>query len=199
MSLKHSAPTALLAVALSALFPAATLSQSPDVKKWLERHDVLDGWCRGDAEGKLTDKACNLREAVGAELERLNWCYGRNGEAGYQKRWHVCGPDSQRLTAQQEPPKVSAFYGVWGSATDQCRSFKARTEGPYFTIRDRRYVPQGGGTCRKLSFQLHGSTLTVRGECLAEEAGFGRINDRYSLVGSTLKSPTGETFQRCAP
>lgn len=108
-------------------------------------------------------------------------------------------PGQRRSTVQPTPINITAFYGVWSAVVDQCRSFKARTEGPYFTIRDRRYVPQGGGTCRKLSFQLQGRTLTVRGECLAEEAGFARINDSYSLVGPVLRSSTGETFQRCAP
>lgn len=199
MRLKHVALTSLFAIALGALFPTATLSQSPEVKKWLERYGELNGWCRGDGESKLTDKACELREAVGAELEKLNWCRGRNGEAGYQKQWHVCGPDSERPTAQPAPINITAFYGVWSAVADQCRSFKARTEGPYFTLHQNRFVPEGGGICRNVSIQQQGRTISIRANCSVEEAGNQRIQLRYTLAGRTLKSASGETYQRCAP
>lgn len=195
----HFLKVLFFVVALSTVANHAE-AQPADVKKWLDRHDALDGWCRGDSENPLTEKACSLRENVDRELAKLDWCYGRKNEAGYQKRWHACGSDSERPNVVGLPPvNIDAFYGVWGSVTDHCRSFKAQTEGPYFTIRPRRYVPQGGGNCRKLTFQLKGETLTVRGQCTEEEAGFAPLNDRYTLVGSTLKSAAGDLFQRCAP
>jgi hypothetical protein len=194
-----------LAISMFAVFGTfvdAAKGQAPEVKKWLDRTFMLDGWCRGDS-GDLptTDKACVLREVTGAELEKLGWCYGKNDEAGYQKRWHVCGPDSQRLTAAPAKPPtltVAAFFGVWGEVSDQCRSQRAQTEGPYFTIRDKRYVPEGGGICRQLSFRLEGQTLAIRGQCSAEEAGYEPTSARYTLVGDTLKSANGQTYRKCA-
>lgn len=113
--MKRSAPAVALAVTFVALSGLAN-AQSPEVKKWLDRNDLLNGWCRGDS-GDLptTDKACDLRDVTHAELEKLDWCYGKNSEAGYQKRWHPCGPDSQRLTAAPSKPAtlpMAAFFGV---------------------------------------------------------------------------------------
>lgn len=164
---------------------------------------MLNGWCRGDSGGlPTTDKACVLREVTGAELEKLNWCYGKIGEAGYQKTWHPCGPNSERLkAASAKPPAltVAAFFGVWGEVSDQCRSQRAETEGPYFTIRDKRYVPEGGGLCRRLSFQIQGQTLAIRGHCSAEESGFEPITASYTMVGNTIKSGSGQIYRKCAP
>lgn len=187
VALSEIAKLGIAALAAAAIVgPVA--AQPADVRKWIDRHDGLDGWCRGDPESKATDGACELRALAAAELDRLNWCYGRKNEAGYQKRWHACGSDSERPNVVGLPAvKIEAFYGVWGSVSDQCRSFKAQTEGPYFTIRARRYVPQVGGNCRKLTFQLKGKTLTVRGQCTEEESGFTPVKDSYTLVGSTLK------------
>lgn len=200
MSRKLVKLAGLLAVALWPLLPTAALSQSPEIKKWLERYGELNAWCRGDGEGKLTDKACELREAVGAELEKLNWCYGRKGEAGYQNRWHVCGPNSERQSpTQSQPPAVEAYYGVWGSVIDQCRSVRARTEGPYFTIRQNRFAPEGGGICRNVSIQQLGQTISIRASCSVEQVGNQRIQVRYTLAGNTLKDANGEAYLRCAP
>lgn len=195
-----------LVIALAAVFVQLGIpanAQSPEVKKWLDRNNLLNRWCQGDS-GDLptTDKACALREVTHAELEKLDWCYGKNSEAGYQKRWHPCGPDSQRLTAAPAKPAtlpMAAFFGVWGEVSDQCRSQQAKTEGPYFTIRDKRYVPEGGGLCRKLSFQIQGQTLTIRGQCSAEESGYEPTSARYTLVGNTIKSASGQTYRKCAP
>lgn len=54
--------------------------------------------CRGGSEEDVTAPggACDRRERVSEKLDRVNWCYGRDGEFGYQHAWHRCGPDSFR-------------------------------------------------------------------------------------------------------
>ena len=51
--------------------------------------------CRG---GGVEDVwiACAERTEYGERLAALGMCYGRRGEAGYQQRWHRCGPTSNR-------------------------------------------------------------------------------------------------------
>jgi hypothetical protein len=63
------------------------------IAQWGEEN----GSCRGNSgDDPETWKACERREAIGAKLDKIGWCYGREGEAGYQHQWHVCGPDSNR-------------------------------------------------------------------------------------------------------
>ena len=53
--------------------------------------------CRGGAgNDPLTIGACGEREQYSTILKGRGWCYGREGEAGYQMEWHVCGPNSIR-------------------------------------------------------------------------------------------------------
>lgn len=58
------------------------------ISQWQEQN----GDCRGGSgDSDETLKACDRREAIGAKLEAVGWCYGREGEYGYQMEWHVCG------------------------------------------------------------------------------------------------------------
>ncbi|MDQ0318978.1 hypothetical protein QO002_001116 [Pararhizobium capsulatum DSM 1112] len=51
-----------------------------------------NGDCRGGPGNSAeTLRACDRRDAVGAKLDAVGWCYGREGEYGYQMEWHVCG------------------------------------------------------------------------------------------------------------
>jgi hypothetical protein len=59
-------------------------------------HDE-NGECRGGSGDKPeTLEACDRREELSVKIGRLNWCYGREGEYGYQNEWHQCGPTSLR-------------------------------------------------------------------------------------------------------
>lgn len=58
------------------------------ISQWQQQN----GECRGGAGNSDESwRACDRREAVGAKLKAIGWCYGREGEAGYQMKWHVCG------------------------------------------------------------------------------------------------------------
>jgi hypothetical protein len=69
--------------------PVVILRNSPNVlvKLWYEANEQ----CRG-GHGNLqsTLDACDERETYGKRLDALKWCYGREGEYGYQMNWHVC-------------------------------------------------------------------------------------------------------------
>jgi hypothetical protein len=64
--------------------------KAPDriIAQWQQQN----GTCRGNSgDDPETMKACDRREVVGAALESVGWCYGREGEYGYQMDWHQCG------------------------------------------------------------------------------------------------------------
>lgn len=63
------------------------------LKRWATENEA----CRGGAGDSVeTDRTCERREAVSARLAAQGWCYGREGEYGYQKDWHRCGLASIR-------------------------------------------------------------------------------------------------------
>jgi hypothetical protein len=73
--------------------PVNASSPSTLVDLWI----VANGQCRGGSgDDPRTPAACDRRQALGHQLDALNWCYGRRGEYGYQMQWHRCGPTSTR-------------------------------------------------------------------------------------------------------
>jgi hypothetical protein len=82
---------ATVAVALSLVTAATAALLSTD--KLIERWQEANGYCRGGS-GEETMSWCAVRDGFDAILLIRGWCYGKVGEAGYQMRWHPCGPDS---------------------------------------------------------------------------------------------------------
>jgi len=90
---------ALLLVALL-LWPAVMQAQSGAgrdpatlLKLWHQENERCRG---GFGDDPRNDAACAARETYGAKLSAIGWCYGKQGEAGYQMTWHKCGPNSFR-------------------------------------------------------------------------------------------------------
>lgn len=51
--------------------------------------------CRGGSgDDPKTLKACGVRDTLARQLEAAKWCYGKNGQSGYQYKWHRCGKGS---------------------------------------------------------------------------------------------------------
>ncbi|THK36773.1 hypothetical protein EHS39_17695 [Ensifer sp. MPMI2T] len=66
--------------------------KAKDPSRIIAQWQDQNGECRGGAgNSDETLRACDRREAIGAKLEAVGWCYGREGEYGYQMAWHVCG------------------------------------------------------------------------------------------------------------
>lgn len=111
--------------------PAGLISQ------WEDQNSACRGG-RGDVPE--TDLACERREAIGAKLDVVGWCYGREGEFGYQMRWHQCQAASYRQDAQASASAATskieklAFsdYPVQGK-------FSGETVMPDFKGRDRAF------------------------------------------------------------
>src|SRR5690242_4704101 len=97
----HLSITALAAVLAS---PPAMADQPPlpagwpaNVKALITRSEAANDRCRGGSgDNPETFKACDRRAVYERQLDRLGWCKGREGEAGFEKWWHRCGRNSIR-------------------------------------------------------------------------------------------------------
>lgn len=68
-----------------------------DARTLIALVEGLNDRCRGGSgDNAETLKACNERDAPMRQLQSLGYCYGKQGQAGYQYEWHHCGPDSIR-------------------------------------------------------------------------------------------------------
>ena len=74
--------------------------------------EQANGICRGTPGGRPDSPACKMRETLGKDLEKLNQCYGKTGEAEYQKKWHPCTNGSIHVD------------GVIGKTTDSQMTLK---------------------------------------------------------------------------
>ncbi|TGQ20027.1 MAG: hypothetical protein E5V67_01905 [Mesorhizobium sp.] len=74
--------------------PAGAKKATPPTKL-IRQWQVANENCRGGSgDDPQTEKACNARDALARRLEAAKWCYGKNGQSGYQYRWHRCGKGS---------------------------------------------------------------------------------------------------------
>lgn len=87
-----------LSVALSGVASAQTsMPAAISTDALLRTRAAENEACRGGAEDDpVTDRACERREAASKRLRAVGFCYGREGEAGYQTDWHRCGPGFER-------------------------------------------------------------------------------------------------------
>jgi hypothetical protein len=82
-----------IAALLSMLMLAtAAQAESPEVQRLFKRESALDGACRGGGN----EAACCERTKVGVQLNKLGWCYGKEGQIGADMKWHHCTRTSQR-------------------------------------------------------------------------------------------------------
>jgi hypothetical protein len=72
-------------------------STAVNVSALINRWQDENGRCRGGSgDDPKTYQACDERSATGNKLAEAGWCYGREGEAGYQMEWHPCAANSTR-------------------------------------------------------------------------------------------------------
>ncbi len=59
--------------------------------EWMDWNEPRRG---GSGDEPSTLEACDRREAVSAELEGMNLCYGKEDQVGAEYEWHTCGAGS---------------------------------------------------------------------------------------------------------
>ncbi|WP_154674569.1 hypothetical protein [Mesorhizobium erdmanii] len=63
--------------------------------KLIRQWQVANENCRGGSgDDPQTEKACGARDVLARQLEAAKWCYGKDGQSGYQYKWHRCGKGS---------------------------------------------------------------------------------------------------------
>ncbi|GJD58501.1 hypothetical protein [Methylobacterium dankookense] len=95
--LPRAAGRLLSAGLLAAPCLARAAEAAPDTRALLRDWEALNGACRGgrgDDPGTL--EACARRDAVDRQLAAAGWCYGRPGDAGYQRAWQLCAVRDRR-------------------------------------------------------------------------------------------------------
>ncbi len=82
-----SRPLLLAAVLLG----IGDVARAADIPQLLRDWRTLNGACRGGhGDNPATLVACDRRDAVDRQLAAAGWCYGRPGDAGYQRDWRPC-------------------------------------------------------------------------------------------------------------
>lgn len=73
----------------------AEIKRATPPTKIIRQWEVANENCRGGSgDDPQTDKACRSRDALSRQLEAAKWCYGKQGQSGYQYKWHRCGKGS---------------------------------------------------------------------------------------------------------
>ncbi|SCX03855.1 COG3904 family protein [Agrobacterium rosae] len=105
------------------------------ISQWQDEN----GTCRGSSgDSPQTLAACEHREAIGDKLQTVGWCYGRQGEYGYQMQWHACGS-----TSNQPEGAVASAKSDFTRPNPASYPVRARLAGktvmPDFRGRDREF------------------------------------------------------------
>lgn len=105
------------------------------ISQWQDEN----GTCRGSSgDSPQTLAACERREAIGNKLQTVGWCYGRQGEYGYQMQWHACGSTSNQAEGAVAYAKSNFIRPNPASFPVHAR-FAGKTVMPDFRGRDREF------------------------------------------------------------
>jgi hypothetical protein len=107
------------------------------ISQWQEQNTACRG---GSGDSGETLAACDRREAVGTKLQAVGWCYGREGEYGFQMEWHACdaaSPQQDGAVAAASPTiKVKRPNAIDFPVQGR---FTGKTVLPDFKRRDREF------------------------------------------------------------
>jgi len=97
---------ALFAAGVLIATPAHSQSQYP--KTQIDQAERLNSRCRGGSgDDPATMKACEQRDAAYDRLAKAGWCYGKEGDAGYQRTWQRCA--SAKSSARKTPDFLAGY------------------------------------------------------------------------------------------
>jgi hypothetical protein len=107
------------------------------ISQWQEQN----GACRGGSgDSADTLPACDKRERIAAKLQTVGWCFGRDGQYGYQMDWHACNVSStQQAVAGANASAVSSVVRKNPADFPISGRFAGKTTLPDFKGRDRQF------------------------------------------------------------
>ncbi|MDM9628427.1 hypothetical protein QTL95_21245 [Rhizobium sp. S152] len=107
------------------------------IVQWIAENTACRG---GQGTSSETQSACERREVISAKLQVVGWCYGREGEYGYQMQWHPCGAgrrsESATVASSQSSTSTPRPNGAEYRVEDR---FNGKTVLPDFKKRDREF------------------------------------------------------------
>ena len=106
------------------------------ISQWAEQNSACRG---GSGDLSETDVACQRREAISDKLQAVGWCYGREGEYGYQMRWHACEATSHNQESAVGIASSATFKRPDLSSYPAQGRFSGKTIMPDFRGRDREF------------------------------------------------------------
>ncbi len=81
------------------------LAHTASDESLIKQANKLNDQCRGGSGDNLaTIKACDKRDKIIDELALKGWCYGHEGQAGYQRQWEKCYTASENIS----PAEITA-------------------------------------------------------------------------------------------
>lgn len=104
------------------------------ISQWTEQNSVCRG---GSGDSPATNMACERREAISEKLQTAGWCYGREGEYGYQVRWHACEATSYTQESAVAVASSATFKRPDLSSYPARGRLSGNTVMPDFKGRDR--------------------------------------------------------------
>jgi len=73
--------------------PSQSLKEEPtsDVQKLIRQQEDLNSQCRGGSgDSPKTLAACESRDKLLEQIHQRGWCWGKEGQAGYERSWVKC-------------------------------------------------------------------------------------------------------------
>lgn len=149
-----------------------------EVEKLIGQYAVKNNECKNQAEeSSKTKNSCDERNNLFKLIESKGWCYGKEGEAEFEKKWHQCKKEvTQDLTEQKNITKIDAqLTKICPSAeynTREAFSQKEKYDAELLKVRNAiegRYVKKW--TCRVADGNLYDDWEAWRGHinCLGNE------------------------------
>lgn len=107
------------------------------ISQWNEQNTACRG---GSGDSDETLSACGRRDVIDTKLGTVGWCYGREGEYGYQMDWHACGSAATNTGGSVATAASSSLAVKPSVSTFPARSrFSGKTVLPDFRGRDRAF------------------------------------------------------------
>lgn len=112
-----------------------------DVRAMIGEYRQLQDRCRGGSgDDSNTIQACRERDSMFEKITAAGWCYGKEGQAEYEKDWHSCSNDKKDVNTPSKSANNSSSNNAsqlldmdWyapNNITNECE----KNEGPSKTI-----------------------------------------------------------------
>jgi hypothetical protein len=72
-------------------------AQAAAIRELVAIERALNTMCRDwTGDEKHTDEVCAVRDRMGEALNKMGYCYGKEGQVGAEMEWHKCTQHSRR-------------------------------------------------------------------------------------------------------